>query len=184
MKLIKLLGLALAFGVSLASCDKDEPSKKALDPNTPLVVHVATAKNLRATTANPSARSIEECMTKLDILSFKTPENGGKETNMVVSEEKKDYSKNTIKLYSDFIISAEGKLVNYFIAGSEFVFTGRGDEIVGYIPNSVMRAAQAKIVVAYEAGNYDEVYRLFNEAFTAHPITPEEYQALKEQGKL
>lgn len=184
MKLIKLLGLALAFGVSLASCDKDEPSKKALDPNTPLVVHVAAAKNLRATTANPSARSIEECMKKLEVLSFKNPAIGNTPLNMGISEEKKDYSKNTIKLYSDFIISAEGKLVNEFIAGSEFVFYAPGNEIVGYIPNSVMRAAQAKILVAYEAGNYDEVYRLFNEAFTAHPITPEEYQALKEQGKL
>lgn len=184
MKLIKLLGLALAFGVSLASCDKDDPSKKALDPNTPLVVHVTAAKSLRTTTATPSARSIEECMKKLEGLSFKTPENGGKETNMAISEEKKDYSKNTIKLYSDFIISPEGKLVHYFIAGSEFTFFAPGDEIVGYIPNSVMRAAQAKIIAAYEAGNYDEVYRLFNEAFTAHPITPEEYQALKEQGKL
>ena len=46
-----------------------------------------------------------------------------------------------------------------------------------------MQEGWIKIKKAYDAGNYDEVYRLFQEVYTAIPITPSEYQKLVEKGE-
>lgn len=57
-------------------------------------------------------------------------------------------------------------------------------KVVAYIPNAKMDEAQKAIRKAWEAGNNEEVYRLFNEAFTFIPITNNEWEALKAKGEL
>ena len=57
-------------------------------------------------------------------------------------------------------------------------------EVIAYIPNAKMDEAQKVIRKAWEAGNNEEVYRLFNEAFTFIPITNNEWEALKAKGEL
>lgn len=56
-------------------------------------------------------------------------------------------------------------------------------DTVGYIPNSVLRAAEVEIKTAFEALDNEEVYRLFNEAFTFVPVTGAEWRALKAKGE-
>ena len=56
--------------------------------------------------------------------------------------------------------------------------------VVAYIPNAKMDEAQKAIRKAWEAKDNEEVYRLFNEAFTFIPITNNEWEALKEKGEL
>lgn len=55
------------------------------------------------------------------------------------------------------------------------------DDTIAYIPNATIAAARLAVKDAYDAGNYDEVYRLFDSAYTFHPITGTEYKELKKQ---
>ena len=57
-------------------------------------------------------------------------------------------------------------------------------KVIAYIPNAKMDEAQKAIRKAWEAKDNEEVYRLFNEAFTFIPITNNEWEALKEKGEL
>ena len=59
-----------------------------------------------------------------------------------------------------------------------------GEKVIAYIPNAKMDEAQKAIRKAWEAKDNEEVYRLFNEAFTFIPITNNEWEALKAKGEL
>ena len=190
MKLTKMIALAVAVLIGLSACDtkKNEP-RKGLIPTTDLLVHVKSsgARALRAEDGKPfkSARSVEDCMKRLNFLVFYEPKFTS-ETSLGIKEEDKLYDTHTIRIYSNYIISQQGELVPAFIDGHDFIFydSRTPKEVVGYIPNAIMREAGRKIKEAYKAGNYDEVYRLMQEAFVAYPLTDAEYKALKAEGKL
>ncbi|WP_281673481.1 hypothetical protein [Porphyromonas asaccharolytica] len=55
--------------------------------------------------------------------------------------------------------------------------------IIAYIPNKRMEEAEVAITTAYNEGSYDEVYRLFQELYTAIPTTTARWQALKAKGE-
>ena len=190
MKLTKIIALAVAFIIGLSACNpkKNEP-KKGLRQTTDLLVHVKSsgARALRAEDGKPfkSARSVEDCMKRLNTLLFYGPKSTG-EISLGIKEEDKLYDTHTIRIYSNYIITQQGELMPDFIDGHDFIFyDGRTPkEVVGYIPNAVMHEAGRKIKEAYKAGNYNEVYRLMQEAFVAYPLTDAEYKALKAEGKL
>ena len=190
MKLTKMIALAVAFIIGLSACNpkKDEP-RKGLIPTTDLLVHVKSsgARALRAEDGKPfkSARSVEDCMKRLNFLVFYLP-NTTTESSLFIKEEDKLFDTHTIRIYSNYIITERGELSPEFIDGHDFIFyDGRTPkEVVGYIPNAVMHEAGRKIKEAYKAGNHEEVYRLMQEAFVAYPLTDTEYKALKAEGKL
>lgn len=190
IKLTKIIALAVAFIIGLSACNpkKNEP-KKGLRQTTDLLVHVKSsgARALRAEDGKPfkSARSVEDCMKRLNFLVF-YGSNDKFETSLGIKEEDKLFDTHTIRIYSNYIISQQGELVPDFIDGHDFIFydARTPKEVVGYIPNAVMHEAGRKIKEAYKAGNYDEVYRLMQEAFVAYPLTDAEYKALKAEGKL
>ena len=190
MKLTKMIAMAVAVLIGLSACNpkKNEP-RKGLIPTTDLLVHVKSsgARALRAEDGKPfkSARSVEDCMKRLNVLIFYLP-NVTSEAYLGIKEEDKLFDTHTIRIYSNYIITQKGELLPDFIDGHDFIFyDGRTPkEVVGYIPNSVMREAGRKIKEAYKAGNHEEVYRLMQEAFVAYPLTDAEYKALKAEGKL
>lgn len=190
IKLTKIIALAVAFIIGLSACNpkKNEP-KKGLRQTTDLLVHVKSSgvRALRAEDGKPfkSARSVEDCMKRLNVLVFYEPKFTS-ETSLGIKEEDKLYDTHTIRIYSNYIISQQGELVPAFIDGHDFIFydARHPEEVVGYIPNAVMHEAGRKIKEAYKAGNYDEVYRLMQEAFVAYPLTDAEYKTLKAEGKL
>ena len=59
-----------------------------------------------------------------------------------------------------------------------------GVYVVAYIPNAKMDIAQKAIRKAWSEGNNEEVYRLFQEAFTFIPITDKAWKELKAKGEL
>ena len=59
-----------------------------------------------------------------------------------------------------------------------------GPNVVAYIPNAKMDIAQKAIRKAWDEGNNEEVYRLFQEAFTFIPITDKAWKELKAKGEL
>lgn len=190
MKITKIIALAVAVLIGLSACNpkKDEP-RKGLIPTTDLLVHVKSsgARALRAEDGKPfkSARSVEDCMKRLNMLFFYLP-NTTSEATLGIKEEDKILDTHTIRIYSNYIITERGELSLDFIDGHDFIFydARTPKEVVGYIPNAVMREAGRKIKEAYKAGNHEEVYRLMQEAFVAYPLTDAEYKTLKAEGKL
>ena len=190
IKLVKMISLAMAFIIGLSACNpkKNEP-KKGLIPTTDLLVHVISwgARALIAEDGTPlkSARSVVDCMKRLNMLFFYLP-NTTSEATLGIKEEDKLLDTHTIRIYSNYIITERGELSLDFIDGHDFIFydARTPKEVVGYIPNAVMREAGRKIKEAYKAGNHEEVYRLMQEAFVAYPLTDAEYKALKAEGKL
>jgi hypothetical protein len=55
-------------------------------------------------------------------------------------------------------------------------------DTIAYIPNSVLRKAEADVLAALEAKDTTAVYSIFNNAFQFLPITGAEYRELKKQG--
>lgn len=190
IKLTKMIAIAVAFIIGLSACNpkKNEP-RKGLIQTTDLLVHVKSsgARALRAEDGKPfkSARSVEDCMKRLNMLFFYAS-NEKYESTLGIKEEDKLYDTHTIRIYSNYIITERGELSPEFIDGHDFIFydARTPKEVVGYIPNAVMHEAGRKIKEAYKAGNYDEVYRLMQEAFVAYPLTDAEYKTLKAEGKL
>ena len=190
IKLTKMIAMAVAVLIGLSACNpkKNEP-RKGLIPTTDLLVHVkpSGARALRAEDGTPfkSARSVEDCMKRLNALLFYLP-NTTSEASLGIKEEDKLYDTHTIRIYSNYIITQKGELLPDFIDGHDFIFydARTPKEVVGYIPNAIMREAGRKIKEAYKAGNHEEVYRLMQEAFVAYPLTEAEYKTLKAEGKL
>lgn len=58
----------------------------------------------------------------------------------------------------------------------------READTLGYIPNSVVLEARKKITEAFNRQDYEECYRLFDNAYKFRPITGEAYRRLQEQG--
>ena len=57
------------------------------------------------------------------------------------------------------------------------------DDTIAYVSNKTIEQARNAIKTAYDAGDYDDVYKMFDNAFVFHPITGEEYKALKSKNK-
>lgn len=105
-----------------------------------------------------------------------------------IADEQKDLENARIKWWGYDIILPNGELNPYLMTSENVtICSGENEDdiknVMAYIPNAVMKKAWADIQSAYNAGNYDEVYRIFHETYTAIPITPKEYAKLKEEGK-
>ncbi|MDN4753619.1 hypothetical protein QYZ87_03620 [Porphyromonadaceae bacterium W3.11] len=126
----------------------------------------------------------KEVVEKALMFYFYAPDMG-RETNIGVGDEQRDIANARIKMWGEMIISEDGSLNEGFLDWRDvriLIPIVEGD-VGAYIPNAVMKEASEGIRKAYKAGDYDEVYRLFKEAFTAIPITKAEWEALKAEGK-
>lgn len=88
-----------------------------------------------------------------------------------------------LKMWATDIISMFGDYDPTFIGSTDCVLiralSAYERDTIGYIPNSVLRAAEVQIKAAYDAQDYESVYQLFDEAFTFYPVTGAEWRALK-----
>ena len=83
-----------------------------------------------------------------------------------------------------------GELTREFIESWDMILVTREDinggkpisDTIAYIPNATLRTAETAIKAAFNAGNYDEVYRLVDEAYRFTPINGADWKALKENG--
>lgn len=96
-----------------------------------------------------------------------------------------------LRMWGTDIIDQEGKYVPDFIEATDCILQrvinankpNMVIDTVAYIPNSVLRDAEARIKIAYEKLDYTTCYQIFNESFTFIPITGNEWLALKAIGK-
>lgn len=193
--------LLLLGAILLTACNpKQEPTQKGLDPSTRLYINVRdnTMKVTNATdttTAEDPTPTPREVVEQAITFLFTDPETGKPDCPLAVGDKQKDYENNRIVMWGGMIMNdnnnKEGRLElnDYFLKVRDFRILARlqGDEkeqrIIAYIPNKRMEEAEVAITTAYKDGNYDEVYRLFQELYTAVPTTTARWQALKKKGE-
>lgn len=187
--------MLLIGAVLLTACTpKQTPTEsKLLDKGAMLYINVRN-QPMRVTAPTdtttedsiPTPREVvEQAMTFL----FTNPLTGKQNSALAIGPEQKDFENNRIKMWGEMIIEPDGSLIDYFFKARDFRILARlqGDEkeqrIIAYIPNRKMEEAEAAITKAYNEGNYDEVYRLFQELYTAIPTTTARWKKLKEKGE-
>ncbi|MDD7455991.1 MAG: hypothetical protein PUK70_07085 [Bacteroidales bacterium] len=69
-----------------------------------------------------------------------------------------------------------------FINSQDIRILDSSDVVIAYIPTATVRQVRNSIIEEYNKGNYDKVYKIFNDAFVAFPISQEEYDDLVESG--
>lgn len=191
--------LLLLGAILLTACTpKQKPTQKGLDPATKLYINVRNkpmrdAQNTNATEDPvPTPREVvEQAITFL----FTEPRHGLTDRPLGIDDVQKDYENERIMMWGGMIMNdsnnKEGRLEldDYFLKVRDFRILARlqGDEkeqrIIAYIPNKRMEEAEVAITTAYNEGRYDDVYRLFQELYTAIPTTTARWQALKAKGE-
>lgn len=193
--------LLLLGAILLTACNpKQEPTQKGLDPSARLYINVRnqpmriTASTDTSTTDDPiptPREVVEQAITFL----FTHPRTGQPDCPLGIDDKQKDYENERIMMWGGMIMNdfnnKEGRLElnDYFFKVRDLRILGvrRDGEteqpIIAYIPNKRMEEAEASITKAYNEGNYDEVYRLFQELYTAIPTTTARWQELKKKGE-
>ena len=102
------------------------------------------------------------------------------------AEQQRDTINNKLMMYSTDVIGIDGELKNgqySFINVKSAYIVDSNEVVIAYIPSAVLKKAHDDIIEAYNRNDYDAVYKLFNDAYEAIPITQEEYDALVERGE-
>ena len=191
--------LLLLGAILLTACNpKQEPTQKGLDPSARLYINVRNQPMRDATDKTtvddpiPTPREVvEQAITFL----FTHPRTGQPDCPLGIDDKQKDYENERIMMWGGMIMNdfnnKEGRLElnDYFFKVRDLRILGvlRDGEteqpIIAYVPNKRMEEAEVSITKAYNEGNYDEVYRLFQELYTAIPTTTARWQELKKKGE-
>lgn len=189
--------------MAVAGCQEipqEKEKSKVLDPGAMLYINVKANPTMKAETDTKdpveypilSPREVvEQALTFL----FTDPLDDKENSALAIHEKQKDVENERIMMWGEMIINSLGSkdgseyhLDDYFFKLRDLRILGSNkeegvDNIIAYIPNARMEQAEIDIKKAYEAGNYDEVYRLFQELYTALPINNDGWKALKEKGE-
>lgn len=189
--------------MAVAGCQEKPQEKeksKVLDPGAMLYINVKANPTMKAETdtKDPVEYPIltpREVVEQASVFLFTDPLSGKIDANLSINDKQKDVENERIMMWGEMIINNEGSkdlsvyhLDDYFFKLRDLRILGSNkeegvDNIIAYIPNARMEQAEIDIKKAYEAGNYDEVYRLFQELYTARPINNDGWKALKEKGE-
>ena len=194
--------LLLLGAILLTACNpKQEPAKqKGLDPATKLYINVRNqpmrvTESTDTTTTEDPVPTPREVVERAGCFLFTDPETGKIDMPIAIGDEQKDLENERIVMYGGKIMNdhhnKEGRLEldSYFLKVRDLrilapIPEGETEEpIIAYIPNKRMEEAEVAITTAYNEGRYDDVYRLFQELYTAIPTTTARWQKLKEKGE-
>lgn len=126
---------------------------------------------------------------------FTDPRTGKTDMPLAIGDEQKDLENERIMMWGGMIMNdnnnKEGRLElnDYFFKVRDLrilapIPEGETEEpIIAYIPNKRMEEAEVAITKAYNEGRYDDVYRLFQELYTAIPTTTARWNELKAKGE-
>lgn len=194
--------LLLLGAILLVACNpKQEPTKqKGLDPATKLYINVRNqpmrvTTSTDITTAEDPIPTPREVVEQADCFLFTEPRHGLTDRPLGIDDVQKDYEHERIMMWGGMIMNdnnnKEGRLElnDYFLKVRDLrilalLRDGETEQrIIAYIPNKRMEEAEVAITTAYKEGRYDDVYRLFQELYTAIPTTTARWQALKAKGE-
>ena len=184
--------------MAVTACNgKDKP--KVLDQGAMLYINVKNGNlksmDVRATDNKDGLLTPREIVETASMFVFFDPTQN-RNSNVSILPPQKDVENERIKMWGEQVIREDGTLNEYFIMLRDVrivapfptdengnpIYTDK-DNVTGYIPNEVMERAEKEIRKEYAAGNYDKVYKLFQDAYTATPINLEMWEALKKGGK-
>ena len=194
--------LLLLGAILLTACNPKEPSKQQiLDPTTKLYINVRN-QPMRVTTSTDTTTAEDPIPTPREVVEqagcflLTEPSNGQPDCALGIADEWKDLENERIIMSGEKIITDQDRkergdyhLNDYFLKVRDLRILGvlRDGEteqrIIAYIPNKRMEEAEVAITTAYNEGRYDDVYRLFQELYTAIPTTTARWKALKAKGE-
>lgn len=194
--------LLLLGAILLTACNPKEPNKQqVLDPSAQLYINVRT-NAMKVTNATDTTTTDDPIPTPREVVEragcfmFTDPETGLTDRPLGIADEQKDLENERIVMWGDMIITDKDRkergdyhLDDYFLKVRDLRILGvlRDGEteqrIIAYIPNKRMEEAEVAITTAYNEGRYDDVYRLFQELYTAIPTTTARWEALKAKGE-
>jgi len=178
----KILSFLFIVGL-LISCDPKpeiEPDNK-LDPNAMIVIRPANGVKLRSTFTNLTALEIVQQATSIQFQTqYLDDVDQGymKIVSRAFNEETmKDFTIPALLMLGIDVINAQGEYIRDFTHAKSIYITkvdntGKSDTLA-YIPDEVVDSARILIEKSFADGDYEGVYRLFNEAYTFVPITSE-----------
>ncbi|MEG1759563.1 MAG: hypothetical protein RR258_03990 [Alistipes sp.] len=183
MKRILLLLIAV---VAMVACDKD--NNKVWDANAMISLRCAKGARSTESPANPNHLSALEIVKQAEVI---IQDWQGYQTRGGFAPAQRDYVNERLLMWSTAIIDPAhgGYQADWIEARNTVLARDLGgiaeyiEDTIAYIPNRVLIAAQKIIKPAYDRGDYDLVYKTFNEAFTFIPITGAEYRALEAKGE-
>ena len=192
MRKCTTLLLSCLLLVGLVACgEKDNPGKLA--PDAKLYINVVD-NTMKAVDDTPTPEGEQRLLTPREVVEQAcnfvfTDKEGDDDARFSIMDNMKDLDNARIKLWGQQIIREDGSLNDAFmLCRNIYVEPNRIDEaggrVIAYIPNKVMEEAWEKIQKAYKEGRYDDVYRIFQDAYQATPITEAEYLKLKAAGGL
>lgn len=192
MRKYTTLLLSCLLLVGLGACgEKDNPGRLA--PDAKLYINVVN-NNMKAVDDTPTPDGEQRLLTPREVVEQAcnfvfTDKEGDDDSRFSIMDNMKDLDNARIKLWGQQIIREDGSLNDAFmLCRNIYVEPNRIDEaggrVIAYIPNKVMEEAWEKIQKAYKEGRYDDVYRIFQDAYQATPITEAEYLKLKAAGEL
>lgn len=184
----KILFLLFAL-VLLTSCDpNDTPDTKGkFDPNAMILIKPAKGVQLKATVPGLTATEIVEQAYQIRWQShWFNNEYSDRVKDIVrgLDETWKDFDKPAFKMLADDIIR-EGVYWRDFPYGFNFVIVNERiedhsvlgpqhfNDTIAYIPDATIKVARIKIEAAFADGDYNEINRIFKEAFTFLPMPQE-----------
>lgn len=206
-KMTTLLASLLAAFV-LTSCGGDKPTEKLLDKNAMVYVNVQDGKATRAVNPdlpdNPAHLSPKELVAQAETMIYDDPKDiettmwlgalikeGDPLTTMGRKAGEYQYKlldEAKFVFWGDFVIGInyktnEPKLEEEFFKATNVRFYDKADNIIGYIPQRVLKDAWERIQKHFAAKEYDKVYQIFRETYQAYPCTTEEWNKLKAEGR-
>lgn len=165
----KLLSLLLLATLMVACKKEPEPFK--LDPNAMVILR-----------GDESAKSFIPGLSALEIvengvnIKWQSHYAGNiyhediRQISSTFADVQKDFEIPALMLWGTSIISQEGEYYKDFTHGFSVYITDNNNDTIAHVPDVVIVNAKLLIEAAFEAEDYEEVYRLFNEAFTFQPF--------------
>lgn len=84
------------------------------------------------------------------------------------NEHQKDFNIPALLMLGIDVISAQGTYYRDLTYAFDFYILNEANDTIAYVPDEVINSARPLIEAAFADGNYNEVYRLFDEAFVFH----------------
>ena len=176
MRRILILLCVVAVATTFASCDKGDKWR-----NGTLAINVRESVATKADGHLTPAQIVRKAYS-LDMSNGIDSFHGRRGW----APEQRDTVNNKLMMYSTDVIGIDGELKNgqySFINTKSAYIVDSNEVVIAYIPSSVLKKAHDDIIEAYNRNDYDAVYKLFNDAYEAIPITQAEYDALVERGE-
>ena len=168
----KILCIVMLVWAALTACKKEEPEPFRLDPNAMIRLRGdanAAKDQIAGLTPLEVVQNAVNIKWQSNYFSNEYREEPF-EIGRSFIDDHKDFETPALLMWGTDIISQQGEFYKDFIYGFSVCITDSHNDTIACVPNEVIDNARVLIEAAYYAEDYEEVYRLFNEAFTFLPM--------------